>query len=342
MMWNMARMGRHLLLGLMLVACGTEVGAKPPPLSIDQLREHHEPSTLVFERALPPGDGYSAALFSYKSAGLKVYALVATPNSPPSAAGFPVLVANHGFHPNPKRYGITAGGVDSRPGDYYRIIPTLFAKRGFLVVMPDYRGHNSSEGFEFTEGFLASGYYTEDVLALVSGLGALKGADLRNVFMWGHSLGGEVTLRALLATNRVKGASLWSSVGGDVWDQAYFFSRYENPNATDSRDTPKAALDKLHQDIASLGTPYEWATREPLRYLDCLTTPLIIHHALGDRSANYDWSTRLAKELLLGGHPYVFYTYDGSDHFLQAPQIDLAADRDAAFFATLMIRAGTP
>ena len=342
MMWNMARMGRYLLLGLMLVACETAVGAKPPPLSIDQLREHHEPSTLVFERALPPGDGYSAALFSYKSAGLKVYALVATPNSPPSAAGFPVLVANHGFHPNPKRYGITAGGVDSRPGDYYRIIPTLFAKRGFLVVMPDYRGHNSSEGFDFTEGFLASGYYTEDVLALVSGLGALKGADLRNVFMWGHSLGGEVTLRALLATNRVKGASLWSSVGGDVWDQAYYYSRYETPNATDSRDTPKAALDKLHQDIASLGTPYEWMTREPLRHLDCLTTPLIIHHALGDRSANYDWSTRLAKELLLGGHPYVFYTYDGSDHFLQAPQIDLAADRDAAFFATLMIRAGTP
>ena len=89
MTWNMARMGRYLLLGFMLVAGETEVGAKPPSLSIDQLREQHEPSTLMFERALPPGDGYSAALFSYKSSGLKVYALVATPNSPHRQLAFP-------------------------------------------------------------------------------------------------------------------------------------------------------------------------------------------------------------------------------------------------------------
>ena len=98
----------------------------------------------------------------------------------------------------------------------------------------------------------------------------------------------------------------------------------------------------MRLDIASFGVPYDWTAREPLHYLRYLSTPIIIHHAIGDRSANYDWSMRLAKELLLGGHPYVFYSYEGSDHFLQSPQIDMAADRDAAFFATLMVPAKAP
>ena len=58
--------------------------------------------------------------------------------------------------------------------------------------------------------------------------------------MWGHSMGGEVTLRSLLATSRVKAASIWSSVGGDIWDQSYYYSRYENPQAPDSSETPKS------------------------------------------------------------------------------------------------------
>ena len=336
------QIGGSLALGLILLAGCVAAAAKPPPPSIEQLRKQRESTTLIFERDLPPGDGFTASLVSYRSGGLKVYALVARPNTLPPAAGYPVLVANHGFHPNPKRYGITAAGVDSRPGDYYRIVPTLFAPRGYLVVMPDYRGHNSSEGFEYTDGFLASGYYTEDVLSLVSGLGSLKGADLRNVFMWGHSMGGEVSLRALLATQQIKGASLWSSVGGDIWDQAYYYSRTESPALRDSSDTAKPPFEKLRLDIASFGVPYDWTAREPLHYLRYLSTPIIIHHAIGDRSANYDWSMRLAKDHLLGGHPYVFYSYEGSDHFLQSPQIDMAADRDAAFFATLMVPAKAP
>lgn len=310
--------------------------ARPAPLSIDELRAKHYSATLSYEHKLDDGPGFSAYLVSYPSAGLKVYAMVATPTSPPPAAGFPVLVVNHGTHPNPPRYGITAAGVDSRPGDYYRAVPALYAKHGFLVVIPDYRGHNVSEGGEFAHGFLASGYYTEDVLALLSGLRSIKNADLSNVFMWGHSLGGEVSLRVLLATDLIVGASLWSSVGGDIWDQAYHYSRYTDPTAVDSGTTPKAAFDELRRDIMALGVPYDWRLREPLFHLGYLKTPLIIHHSVGDDGADYTWSVRLAKELYLSGHSYLFYSYPGSRHFLEPPERDQAAARDVAFFRSLM------
>jgi dipeptidyl aminopeptidase/acylaminoacyl peptidase len=324
-------------LGLILLATAASAWSRSAPLSIDELRKVEYSSALKFERELEGGKSFSAYLVSYHSSGLKVFAYVAVPRSAMPSNGYPVLIANHGTHPNPPRYGFTAAGVDSRPGDYYRAVPELFASQGFLVVMPDYRGHNVSEGGEYARGLLASNYYAQDVLALVSALPTLDRADTKNVFMWGHSLGGEVTLRTLLATDKVKGASLWSSVGGDIWDQAYFYSRRGTAGESyDSSDIPKDAVVQLKADIEALGVPFDWRATEPLRYLGYLHTPLILHHSSQDEGAAYEWSRRLAKELYVAGHRYDFYTYPGTDHFLKGDDMLRAAERDAQFFRGLM------
>ena len=311
--------------------------AKPPPASIDELRAEKFATGLEFVRSVEGGASFDAHLVSYISAGLKVHALIAIPRDNKPPGGFPVLVANHGHHPDPPRYGITASEIDWRPGDYYRAIPELYASMGFLVVMPDYRGHSDSEGLEYTDGMLESAYCTEDVLALVAALDDIADADLRNVFMWGHSMGGEVTLRALLATDVVKGASLWSSVGGDIWDQAFYYSRYEDPLAADGAEHPKDVVDRLREDIAALDGPFAWEESEPLLHLDHLSTPIIIHHAIGDRGAAYAWSARLAKQLYLRSHRYELHTYAGDDHLFKGADLEEAARRDEAFFRSLMV-----
>jgi hypothetical protein len=319
-----------------VISTSESLAAGPVPPSIDELRAADYSGQFEVVRKLDEGTGYSSYLVAYQSGGLRIHAMVATPNLPMPSGGFPVVVANHGFHPDPPRYGITAQGVDSRPGDYYRQIPELFAKHGFLVVMPDYRGHNNSEGLEFTRGFLASVYYTQDVLALLAVLAKIEQADPERVFMWGHSLGGEVSLRALLATDRVKGATIWSSVGGDVWDQAFHYSRYQNPLAPDSSLVAKAEVEQLRSDIAALGVPYDWRAREPMLHLAHLKTPLIIHHAVDDDGAEYRWSVELARDLYLGGHPYAFCSYAGSDHLFTGEQLQIAVLRDVTFFRSLI------
>jgi len=167
---------------------------------------------LVYEGPLDDGPGFSAYLVSYRSDGLKLHAMVAVPDQAKPAAGFPVIVANHGFVPDPTRYGITAEGIDSRPGDYYRSVPELYTSRGFLVVLPDYRGHNNSEGLEFTQRDDAIDFYAGDVVALMAGLDEIEDADMNNVFMWSHSMGGAVSMRVLQATHLVKGASFWATM----------------------------------------------------------------------------------------------------------------------------------
>jgi len=328
-------MGRALITAFLLLISASAC-SKPAPKSIDDLRAENRNVSLTLVSEVDGGPGFSAKLFSYPSAGLKVHALVAMPDEPAPESGYPVLIANHGHHPEPPNYGITADGKDWRPGDYYRRIPELFAAEGFMVVMPDFRGHNNSEGYEFTEGMLESSYYTEDVLNLLAGLDSLDELDSDDIFMWGHSMGGEVTLRSLLATDRVKGASMWSSVGGDIWDQSYYYSRYSDSTAFDSSETSKSVIERLRGRIAALDDGFDYSGSEPLLHLDHLRAPIIIQHSVNDRGAAYKWSERLAKELYMRDKKYEFFSYSGDDHLFTGEALKLAVERDAAFFRSLM------
>lgn len=184
-------------------------------MTVGELRDTDFSVQLSFERALDDGESFTAYLVSYLHAGLKLFAMVAVPKAAMPEPGFPVVITNHGYVPDPMKYGITAAGIDSRPGDYYRSVPELYASRGFIVVIADYRGHNTSAGFEYVDGKDSIAYYAEDVVALISGLADLEDADLENVFMWSHSMGGPVSMRALLATNLVRAASFWSTMPVD-------------------------------------------------------------------------------------------------------------------------------
>lgn len=325
-------MSRTSIVFLLLLTVATMACAKSPPVSIDELRNANREVTLIDVGEIEGGNGFSAKLYQYQSAGLKVHAMVARPDADPPAAGFPVVIFNHGHHPDPVNYGITAEGENHRPGDYYRSIPELFAAHGYLVVVPDYRGHNNSEGFEFTEGMLESAYYTEDVLNLVAGLRDIDGINHDALFMMGHSMGGEVSLRTLLATNKIKAASLWSSVGGDIWDQAYYYSRYAEPAAPDNSDEDKHIVTRLRSRIASLNGDFNSDSVEPYLHLQHLQTPVIIQHAVGDRGAAYKWSEQLAKELYVRGRRYEFWSVPGDKHLFSLEEMKKAVDRDVTFF----------
>lgn len=207
------------------------------------------PQQLTFERALDSGPGFTASLVSYVNDGLKLHAMIAVPRSAMPADGFPVVIANHGYVPDPRKYGVTADGVDSRPGDYYRSVPELYTSRGFLVVMPDYRGHNSSEGYEqiAEQNRESVELYADDVLALLALLDSVEDADLNNVFMWSHSMGGAVSMRVLLETGLIKAVSFWSTM--NVTELADQFGEINGPvmihHATGDQTTPHANSEML-------------------------------------------------------------------------------------------------
>ena len=77
------------------------------PLSIVAMRKRAYPgSDLVIEQTLAPGSSYSRYIASYRSEGLKIYALLTVPNGEKPATGWPVIIFNHGYIP-PTQYQTT-------------------------------------------------------------------------------------------------------------------------------------------------------------------------------------------------------------------------------------------
>ena len=275
------------------------------------------------------GESYLGSILTYQSDNKRVYALIATPHTQETTL-LPLIVANHGFHPDPPNYGFSADGSDWRPGDYYRSIPSAFAEHGFIVVMPDYRGHNRSEGADVVNLALATAKYAEDVISLLPHLADIPQADPTRIYMWGHSMGGDVTLRALQQTDQVKGASIWSTVGGDEWEQAYYYSR--EPLTLDTHlPLDGKQMVQLKQELSTSS----WHSHDPILNIEKISVPLNIHHALEDTGALYAWSRRIASRFAYLEKPHTFYSYAGSDHLFKGEQFRLAIERDAALFKQL-------
>lgn len=231
----------------------------PPPLTVRELRERKFETSVVYERPLQDGTSFTAYLVSYRHSGLKLHAMVAVPKDDPPASGFPVIIANHGYVPVPMKYGITSEGIDSRPGDYYRSVPELYTSRGFLVVLPDYRGHNNSEGLEYVDpqDDNSAAYYAEDVTALLAALDEIDNADRDNVFMWSHSMGGPVSMRVLLATDIVKASTFWATMSID--DLQPLLSELDGPvsihHSIDDTSTDHANSERLAAALQAIDHP---------------------------------------------------------------------------------------
>jgi len=280
-----------LLFSLLWIACKEKAMpvtvANLAPISIEGLRQRTYESTPIFEKQSVGTDEYEAALISYQSDSLKIYALLNTPKTEPPKAGFPVLIFGHGFHPEPKKYGLSnQTGKDWRPGDYDRGVPEAYAKKGFLVITPDYRGHNISDGFEYTKtAYLASTYYAIDVLNMIEGLSDLKNADLENVFYMGHSMGGDVGLKMLLATDKIKAASIWSGVTATVWEQAIYYGKWTDDNWNSiTQNSMKKYMARTDSVIQNLGFDYDIDAGDPIHFVQDLSIPIILHHATKETS----------------------------------------------------------
>jgi len=173
-------------------------------LAIESMRKREYPgSDIVIEQTLPPGLNYNRYIASYKSDGLKIYALLTVPQWRKPAKGWPVIIFNHGYIP-PEQYRTT---------ERYLTYTDAFARNGYIVFKSDYRGNGNSQGQP--EGAYYSPAYAIDILNALSALKRYKDANPDKIGMWGHSMGGNITLRDIVVDTRdIKAAVIWGGVVG--------------------------------------------------------------------------------------------------------------------------------
>ena len=293
------------------------------PLAIRSMRAKTYPgSELVIESNLAAGQGYNRFIVSYYSDGLKLFGLLTVPTGAKPTAGWPVILLNHGYIP-PDEY--------STDQSYARIVAPL-AKAGYIVFKPDYRGHGNSAGIA-SQVYVSPDYVSDSLNALAS-IKKYPDANPDKIGVWGHSMGGNITLHELVITHELKAAVIMAGVVGSYSGIIDWWSaRVATGVLTTQNDLQTDQL--VLQMVSRYGTPQSnpgyWNAIDPTYFISDIETPLQIQVGSADRVVPPKFSRELFAQLQDSGKNVTFNVYPGADHNL-SPDTTAAMAEAVTFF----------
>ncbi|TET32216.1 MAG: hypothetical protein E3J72_20225 [Planctomycetota bacterium] len=181
--------------------------------------------------------------------------------------------------------------------DYDREFCSLFTKKGYIVVAPEFRGQGGSGG-----KIQYAGNEVKDVLSLLEHLKTVDKIDMDRVYLVGEKLGATVGLLACAQKLKVKACAAITP----ITDFPAVFKKDEviKKNAEE------------HSGIkASDGKG--WAERSPVTYKKALKVPLMLLHSGKNEYLSADLTKAFAKSVRAAGNSDVkVKTYSGKEHSL--------------------------
>ncbi|MFC7493363.1 MULTISPECIES: alpha/beta hydrolase family protein [unclassified Nocardioides] len=266
------------------------------PSLANLMREDFDGRGLRVLRTETTTDAYTRQQVVYSSNGTRVSGVLLRPHG---RGPFPAVVLNHGYI-EPSIY-VTGQGM-AREQDW-------LARAGFVVLHTDYRGHAAGAPASDRERELRLAYARDSINAVLA-LEKLPYVDDDRTGMVGRSMGGGVTLNALVAApGLVDAAVIYASVSSRYLDNLNHFTRPNRPEAV-------SAL------YAAYGTPQ----RSPAFYrglssrthFDRITEPVLVLHGAVDGTCPPRWSRETQALLRRADVDSTLVTYPGEDHTFYA------------------------
>ncbi len=282
------------------------------PYTIDGLRQHgYQGGKIHIRSRLDENESFTSYLIDYPSDGLTITGIM---QIPAGDGPFPVIVLNHGFF---SRSQFKSGDGTDRAAAF-------LAKHGYITIAPDYRSWGESD----TDTSLFYSGLAIDVINLLNAIPSIPQADPERIGMWGHSMGGGVTMKVLVVDPRVKAAVLYSPVSADQadvidrWGMGCFgdVARGELEFGCNSSDIIPETLP------ANLQSAYRFAASDadtlrkvsPIYYLDSISIPIQIHYGTEDgkvlNGTPPQWSVKFAQALRDAGGSVELLRYEGEGH----------------------------
>lgn len=300
-------------------------------LSIEYLRaqdfDSEEPTII---EALTPGINYNRYIATYLSEGLKINALLTVPLGDMPEGGYSAIVFNHGYIP-PTQYITT---------EKYLAYTDYLARNGFVVFKIDMRGHGISEGSPTGSYFSPS--YTIDAISALKSLQKLDYINPNKIGMWGHSMSGNLTLRAMLVEPDIKAGVIW---GGAVYSYEDFAKYRISDNSfvrtpgtggnNRSSIEPEYApeVQKIRDDSSNVDFNNAfWKSISLTNNISYLSAPLQLHHSMNDDVVDIGYSRDLASVLQTNNKSYELFEYLGGGHNINSPYFEQAMLRTVEFF----------
>jgi dipeptidyl aminopeptidase/acylaminoacyl peptidase len=284
------------------------------PLDIERMRQQSYPgSELLIEERLEPGVNYDRFIASYQSDGNTIYGLLTVPWGAPPPTGWPVILFNHGWI-EPSDYRTTERYVEYV--DY-------IARSGYILFRSDYRGHGDSEGE--AGGVYNTPNYTVDVLNALAAIQTLPAADPDRIGMWGHSMGGYITLRSMVVSDAIRAGVIWGGVVapypdlfGRVPARATAVAQAAQTGAPTPTPEARRGFNRWRTYLGFTGSAADeaafWQAISSNSYLSDISGPLQLHHATTDDVVPVTASLLLQSEMEAAGQLSELYLYEADSH----------------------------
>jgi dipeptidyl aminopeptidase/acylaminoacyl peptidase len=254
-------------------------------------------------------DSFTRTLVSWESDGLTVYGFM---NVPLGEGPFPVVIVNHGYV-DPAIYNTLT---------YTTRYADALARAGFVAIHPNFRGYPPSDD---GPNPLRVGI-ARDVLHLIGMVkrdggrpGPMQAVDPESIGLWGHSMGGGVSLRVLVVSDDIDAAVLYGSMSGDEQDnhdRVLVFSGGVRGNWEEGQAPSEAELRRI----------------SPINALDRVDATVSIHHGSEDEQVPPEWSDELCGLLREAGKSVECHSYEGQPHLFVGDGDELFIERMIEFF----------
>lgn len=309
------------MIGLPLDSVVPKPSASPVPfeeMTIPYLRNRKYSSQLAELKKYRDSPNYTSYLTSYNSDGFKVNGLLTIPNS---EGPHPAIVFVHGYIA-PTIYKTT-----EKYGDYVDYL----ARNGFVVFKIDLRGNGESEGEP--GGAYYSGDYVADTLNAYNALQNAEFVDPKKVGLWGHSMAGNVTFRSVVAKQDIPALVIWAGAGytySDLLEYRISDNSYRPPRSNTSQTSRRQKLREMYGEF-SLNDDF-WRQVAPTNYLEKVTTPIQINHAVNDDVVSIEYSRNLMKVLDDTDIVHELNEYQSGGHNISGPAFSQAMKATVEFY----------
>jgi dienelactone hydrolase len=303
------------------------------PYTVEGLRQHeYQSGEVTVLGQIEETKDFISYLIEYPSDGLNIRGVMQIPTrgEPP----YPVIVMNHGWF---ARTEYRSGDGTNRAAEYLNT-------RGYLTISSDYRSWATSDvGSSLFYSGLAI-----DVVNLLAAIPSIPEADANRVGMWGHSMGGGVTMKVLTIVGnnpnltrserseaqtknnvvQVRAAVLYNTVSADQDD---LIERW-GPGCFGDIATGESRLDCNSSDVIPLDLPLELLNAymftvddpnlmkliSPIHHLNYVTAPVQIHYGEWDgeelSGAPPEWSIKLFDAFIAANKPVKLIEYEEQRH----------------------------
>ena len=262
---------------------------------------------------------FTRTLISYTSDGLTIYGFM---NTPFGDGPFPVVIVNHGYV-DPNIYSTLT---------YTTRYADALAAAGYLAIHPNFRDYPPSDS-GLNPLRAGSAIDVLNLVGLVERLGGQPGplekADPDAIGLWGHSMGGGISLRVLVVSDAVDAAVLYGAMSGD---EVRNHDRILNVFSGGIRglwDEETAPSEELLRQVS------------PIYHLEKIAAAVSIHHGDLDDQVPLSWSEELCASLNALEKDVECFTYAGQPHTFVGEGDRLFIERTVAFFDRTL-RRGTP